>query len=213
MVGREYILGMGDKPILTNELILELNRRGVHFLFQDFYDQCPGIAGSKWHTSEELGLGGRLASEWMCFWKELIHNGIIISRRPDELRWLGGNTSRVITVKNIYEVTERRKHLCVVKGWQRNLWIWNCPLKLKPFTWFLVENKILTWENLQRRGFNGPGWCVLCNQNWESTYHLFVDCYFVRTVWKILHSHQNLVGSWAGSSLVEFFNNWFARRN
>jgi hypothetical protein len=202
LVGRDYILGMGDKAILSDDLILELNGRGVYFLSQASCEQCLGITGTKWHTSEDLGLGGRLAFEWTCFRKDIILNGILLSRRPDELRWSGGNASGVITVKNLYEATEKRKQSCVVKGWRRNLWTWNCPLKLKLFTWLLVENKILTWENLQRRGYNGLGWCVLCNQNWESTFHLFVDCSFVRTVWSTLHTHRNISGSWAGSSIT-----------
>jgi hypothetical protein len=73
-----------------------------------------------------------------------------------------------------------------------------------------MENKILMWENLQRRGYNGPCWCVLCNRNWESTFHLFVDCSFVRTVWTTLHTHRNLSGLWVGSSLTECFNKWFS---
>jgi hypothetical protein len=49
LVGRDYILGMGVKSILSDELIHALNLKGVYYLFQASRDQCSGIAGTKWH--------------------------------------------------------------------------------------------------------------------------------------------------------------------
>jgi hypothetical protein len=48
----------------------------------------------------------------------------------------------------------------------------------KTFTWLMNENKLLTWEILQRRGFVGPGRAC-----------------FVRRTWKHL---QGLVEEWEG---------------
>jgi hypothetical protein len=64
------------------------------------------------------------------------------------------------------------------------MWKWNVPLKIKLFTWLLAENKILSWEILQRRGFSGPGICLLCKLNVETTQHLFLDCDFAVEVWR-----------------------------
>jgi hypothetical protein len=40
--------------------------------------------------------------------------------------------------------------------WKSNLW----P-KVNIFLWLLVQNRILTWDNLRKRGFIGPSTCPL----------------------------------------------------
>ena len=42
----------------------------------------------------------------------------------------------------------------------------------------MIRGKILTWEQLQSRGFNGPSCCVLCEGNMEDIHHLFFCCPF-----------------------------------
>jgi hypothetical protein len=63
--------------------------------------------------------------------------------RPDELKWTGGDSSGRISVKNAYEAIEKKKHVFMIGGWRKSLWSWDCPLKLKLFTWLVVENKVL----------------------------------------------------------------------
>ena len=42
--------------------------------------------------------------------------------------------------------------------------IWNgtLPKKISCFVWLALSNKLLTWDNLQRRGWIGPSVCALC---------------------------------------------------
>jgi hypothetical protein len=142
-----------------------------------------GIIGSNWVTSEELELVGALAEEWQAYRRAIISSGIQLQIRPDVLKWIGGDTSGRITVKNAYEAVEKKKYAFLIGGWRKALWSWDCPLKLKLFSWLLVENKVLTWDNLQRRGFEGPSHCSMCKKESESVYHLFVDCPFSNDVW------------------------------
>jgi hypothetical protein len=60
------------------------------------------------------------------------------------------------------------------------------PLKIKLFLWLSMEGKILTWDSLQKRGWEGPGRCPLCRKESESITHLFTSCTFARTVWDIM---------------------------
>jgi hypothetical protein len=60
-----------------------------------------------------------------------------------------------------------KNKIMVIGGWRKSLWSWDCPLKLKLFTWLVAENKILTWENMQRRGFEGPGYCFSVRRIWN----------------------------------------------
>jgi ribonuclease HI len=78
----------------------------------------------------------------------------------------------------------------------------------KSFIWLMVENKILTWEILQRRGFIGPSICMLCKKHEESTQHLFMECSFTVEVWRKLKNSINYSGNWAGNNLMECFKQW-----
>jgi hypothetical protein len=79
-------------------------------------------------------------------------------------------------VKNVYTT------LSNTLGWRKHLWKWNCPSKL--FIWLLLEDKILTWKNLQRRGWSGPGLCYMCRTKEDSYKHLFVSCPFTVLIWE-----------------------------
>jgi hypothetical protein len=48
-----------------------------------------------------------------------------------------------------------------------------------------MYRKILTGENLAKRGLIGPHRCPMCFHALETMDHLFVDCPFVQEVWKI----------------------------
>jgi hypothetical protein len=170
--------------LLSEDLIEILNQRGIYFLFQACRVPRQGLIGLNWITSVDLDLGGALAVEWQVFRSALISSGIQLLQRPDELKWLGGDCSGRITVKNAYEAIEKKKHAYLIGGWRKTLWTWDCPLKIKLFTWLLVENKLLLWDNLQRRGFEGPSYCSLCKKDSESTFHLFVGCPFTSVVWE-----------------------------
>jgi len=59
-------------------------------------------------------------------------------------------------------------------------------MKLKCFTWLVVRNRILTWDNLVKRGSMGPSICYLYKSDFEDGLHLFLNCPFIHTVWKEL---------------------------
>ena len=59
-------------------------------------------------------------------------------------------------------------------------------LKITFFSWLLMHQKVLTGENLVKRGFLDPFHCCLCKEDSESSDHLFVDCVFTQSVWKLI---------------------------
>jgi hypothetical protein len=85
-------------------------------------------------------------------------------------------------VRNIYLEVENCKWIYKYGGWCKAMWDWDCSLKIKLFFWLMMENKILSWETLQRRGFIGPGVCKLCMKSTKSTQHLFLECAFTQEV-------------------------------
>ena len=44
--------------------------------------------------------------------------------------------------------------------------------------WLLINGRILTWEQLESRGFHGPSRYVLCKRSVEDIQHLFLTCPF-----------------------------------
>ena len=58
--------------------------------------------------------------------------------------------------------------------------------KVNTFIWLLLHNKLLTAENLRKRGILGPSRCALCHSSEESSSHLFLQCEFSRLAWKLI---------------------------
>jgi hypothetical protein len=54
--------------------------------------------------------------------------------------------------------------------------------KINILCWQLAHNKLLTGENLNKRGFLGPFRCALCANSLETSDHLFLHCNFSRQV-------------------------------
>lgn len=79
--------------------------------------------------------------------------------------------------------------------------------KIKFFMWTLLHGKILTVENLRKRGIAGPSRCPNCKTAEESIQHLFISCPFAASCW------NNIVPSAPSTwnpqhSIEEALNNW-----
>jgi hypothetical protein len=103
-----------------------------------------------------------LATEWKRYTTALKRAGISLSDSPDLLIWAGGDASGTCSVKNLYAALLHQQHLIADRSWLRQIWDWVIPLKLKLFIWLAGNGKILTWDVLSRRGWEGPGICLLC---------------------------------------------------
>jgi hypothetical protein len=98
---------------------------------------------------------GRSGKEWDIFCRALIGSGVQLQDKPDELKWIGGDNSGTLSVKNVYCALASKIWHQPIGGWRKNLWTWDFALKIKLFIWLSVENKILTWDNLQCKGWKG----------------------------------------------------------
>lgn len=65
------------------------------------------------------------------------------------------------------------------------------------FLWLILHRKVLTWENLVKRGMLGPSWCFLCEkEHKESPNHLLNTCRCMEAIWDWLtiiyrQTHRN----------------------
>jgi hypothetical protein len=87
-----------------------------------------------------------------------------------------------------------------------NIWkeIWNIDglPKINIFGWKLAHNKLLTGENMLKRGIMGPFRCALCKQDSESSTHLFLDCNFSKQVLQMVYSELMHKIAWPSTCRV-----------
>jgi hypothetical protein len=77
-----------------------------------------------------------------------------------------------ISVKNVYEALSNKLWKYKLGGWRRNLWKWDCPLKIKLFIWLIAENKILSWKIYRREDGRGLVFviCAKIKENLQNIY-------------------------------------------
>lgn len=93
--------------------------------------------------------------------------------------------------------------------WWRPLWKLKCPAKTKLFMWYVLENRVPTWDTLQKRNFQGPGWCVLCKREQESITHLFLSCSYSVEVWKESSTFLGFPCRWERASMGIAWESWW----
>ena len=74
-----------------------------------------------------------------------------------------------------------------------------------------MHQKLLTGENLIKRGFFGPFRCFFCHQADESTTHILVECDFAQKVWAFVLRGLPYSFSPLNVEPVTLFKNWQSR--
>ena len=93
----------------------------------------------------------------------------------DVLRW-GYLEKGMFNIKETYNI-RIGSHAEDGETWKK-LWTLNLWPKVATFARMMVKGRILTGENLRKRGFQGPFRCCLCLQAEETTNHLLDSCPF-----------------------------------
>jgi len=70
------------------------------------------------------------------------------------------------------------------------------------------RKKILTWDNLQVNGWEGPSICQLCQKDLETVNHLFINCTFTKQVWFRIRSGLNILKDWEGNTITGCYAKW-----
>lgn len=125
------------------------------------------------------------------------------STHSDKFVW-AMNLSGSFSVKSAYNLLFAHVNDCHCR---REVWNSQLIPKINFFWWTALHGKILTIDNLKRRGFLLANQCVMCNCVEESINHLFIHCPFTSTVWhKVL---QKFDIAWTFlEDLQQFISNW-----
>lgn len=94
----------------------------------------------------------------------------------DSVSWKFGPMGR-FSVKSVYNaltVNDSGPH-------HRKIWKGKVPAKIKIFLWLLMNNAVLTKDNLLKRKWVGSPICYFCTQE-ESVSHLFFQCSTAKAV-------------------------------
>ena len=95
------------------------------------------------------------------------------------------------------------------------IWGAKAPRRISFFTWTTARGKILTCDNLMRRGHVLAGWCCLCKNHWETGDHLLLHCEFVAALWGFVFSMFGI--QWVLPAkvldMLSGWHNWFGRRS
>ena len=170
-LGSDQIYGMGVESLHTMRIVHRLSHRGNFHLYKVIHYWAHGAPIVK--TVESLGLTGGDAEDWKIYVQNIWAAGLCYKCEGDMITWDGVIKLGVVNVQETYAYIIS---LSVVEGTSKDFWPFSqirIPPKVLLFGWLVWRNKILTWDSLMHRGFQDPGWCVLCNNEVESVEHLF----------------------------------------
>ena len=72
----------------------------------------------------------------------------------------------------------------------------------------MLQNKILTLDNFQKRGINVVNRCILCKEGFEDRDNLFLNCSYSQLVWAEILNFWGII--WVHQNKVELtFRSWF----
>eukprot|EP00253_Pinus_taeda_P004596 PITA_04596 len=123
--------------------------------------------------------------------KANLHNRAPIKKgETDGLRW--DPTGSCYTIKSGHHyICNSTYQIPIWNHWQI-IWKSEAIPKIKFFIWLLLKGKVLTAENLRKRGINDPSRCPNCCSAEETIQHLFLDCPFAKRCWIKMSSLGNI---------------------
>ena len=81
-------------------------------------------------------------------------------------------------------------------------------MKISCFIWITLHNKVLSWENLQKRGWIGPGCRALCGRGEDSVQPLFISCTLWKNIIVLLSDVFQFLPTQFSDNLGSFLSTW-----
>jgi len=189
---------------LSGNLISTLKEKGIVFLANAKLVDLTNLNTRRWKKAKFMWLVGDKKEEWDNYLKGLTGSGFVLNNENDILLWSWDTKKGLVNAKQAYEVQMLEKDTEETNCYYKELGTWQVPLKIKLFFWLMLEQRILTRENLVKRGFLGPSRCVLCGKDEETVLHLFVECNFTNNIWTLVLKDLKLKNYGVGGHILEF---------
>ena len=92
--------------------------------------------------------------------------------------WAYNKNDGSVSAKLVYECIVASSSPLAGSSILKHFLLSTLPRKICCFVWLALMNKLLTWDNLQKRGRTGPGICALCRKDIDNIQHLFFTAQF-----------------------------------
>ncbi|RVW15849.1 Exportin-7 [Vitis vinifera] len=102
----------------------------------------------------------------------------------DRMLWKG-TKNEIFTVKSLYKSLD---HSCAVSFPGNIIWSPYVPSKVSFFAWEASWEKVLTQDQLKRRGWILANRCCLCFAEKETINHILVHCSKTKILWDLVFS-------------------------
>jgi ribonuclease HI/exonuclease III len=173
---------MGSEPLEANQDIADirewLTRTGKIRLYDISMWDCRG----DWAGWDLNGI-----PDWLTPQKNLLVElleGSTPENRHMRDSWAWGLSGTYTTAAG-YKALQNTKDNSHPPAFWKLVWDNLALPKVNFFFWTLVQNKLLTGDNLEKRKIAGPHRCELCRSNSETAQHLFLECNFAKEVWRL----------------------------
>ena len=134
---------------------------------------------------------------------ELLYSTTIKRNEEDRMCWRPSLT-KGFHVKSYYKVLSSPGG--GVFPW-KSIWKVKVPPRIAFFSWTAALGKILTADNLRKRGLILVSWCCLCKADGESVDHLLLHCMYAKELWDMIFGWFGI--SWVmPKRVVELFDCW-----
>ena len=88
----------------------------------------------------------------------------------------GWDRTRFYSAAQGFSILQTPYVSCLSPECWKSVWSPYSFAKENFFAWLLMHKRVLTGENLNKRGFNVPFQCCFCSLASETSDHLFIDC-------------------------------------
>lgn len=181
--GYRWVVGDGAKIRFWEDTWFGSSPLSVQFwpLYIICNQQCATLA-EVWDGSEvKLTFRRTFSDKMMESWYELeqIIRGTTLSVEGDSLIWQYESKGEY-TTGSLYSIINFRGMQPVFIP---SIWSIIAPPRVQVFLWLLSHNKLMTKDNLAKRGIQKTPECVFCNEQ-ESIFHLFFGCVVAQHVWR-----------------------------
>lgn len=158
---------------------------------------------NRWSEWKELHLPQDLKDLWLNLKTTL--SGLAPINKEKEDRYIGDTCGGSFSVREGYKSLQ---NINPTANWNLHIATWKseCIPKVKHFNWTLLKGKILTAENLRKRGIQGPSICCFCRSEEESIQHSFLLCTFAQSCWNQLSSPLEVQGKY--DQVLNLQKNW-----
>ena len=209
LIGIDPVIGVHTSSSLLDGLRSYLEDLNITTLSQA-HNTLPD-SQSYWYTADELCINGAWKDACDKYTRGQELCGIRLSSQSYTLLWAFNKHDDSISAKLVYECIVNSRLPPPGSRIHTFLWSGSIPKKIGCFIWLILRNRILTWDNLQKRGWHGPGICPLCNLNEEIVLHIFSHCSFWKNVLSQICDQLHISLPPRADTLGLYIEQWISR--